>query len=122
MATLNFFSRLTYENILSPMILSRSGSNENVLGFISGVLGVGGIIGGLIVSFKKLTNNNRKLIYFSAAFSFLFGDILMGLGQSSFVWCIAAVAASLPIPFINAGQSVILYNTVPKDMQGESLR
>lgn len=118
MASLNFFSRLTYENILSPMILARSGNDEAVLGFISAILGIGGIIGGLIVSFKKVTNNNRKLIYFSAAFSFLFGDILMGLGQSSFVWSIAAVAASLPIPFISAGQSVILYNTVPKDMQG----
>lgn len=118
MASLNFFSRLTYENILSPMILARSGNNENVLGLISGILGIGGIIGGLIVSIKKSANHNRKLIYFSAAFSFLFGDILMGLGQSSIVWCFAAIAASLPIPFIHAGQSVILYNIVPKDMQG----
>jgi DHA3 family macrolide efflux protein-like MFS transporter len=118
MAVMNFFSRLTYENILSPMILARSNGNNNVLGLVSAILGVGGIIGGLIVSAGKLPKNNIKLIYFSAAFSFLFGDLLMGLGQTSFVWCIAAIAASVPIPFICAGQNVIMYNVIPKEIQG----
>mgnify|MGYP000882729871 FL=1 len=118
MASLNFFSRLTYENILSPMILARSGGDTNVLGTISGILGIGGIIGGVIVSTKKIMNNSLKLIYFSAAFSFLFGDLLMGLGQTTFIWCIAAIMASVPIPFISAGQNVIMYNTIPKEMQG----
>jgi hypothetical protein len=74
MAVMNFFSRLTYENILSPMILARSNGNNNVLGLVSAILGVGGIIGGLIVSVGKLAKDNIKLIYFSAAFSFLLGD------------------------------------------------
>jgi MFS family permease len=118
MAFLNFFSRLTYENILSPMILARSGGNNNVLGIVSGILGVGGILGGLIVSLVKLPRNNLELIYFSAAFSFVFGDLLMGLGQNSYTWCIAAIAASVPIPFINAGQNLIMYNKIPTEMQG----
>lgn len=118
MAFLNFFSRLTYENILTPMILARSYGNNNVLGIVSGILGIGGIAGGLIVSLVKLPNDNLKLIYFSAAFSFAFGDLLMGLGQNSYAWCIAAIAASVPIPFINAGQNVIMYNRIPTEMQG----
>ncbi|MCI1994647.1 MAG: hypothetical protein LKJ66_02035 [Clostridium luticellarii] len=118
MAFLNFFSRLTYENILSPMILARTDGSNYALGIISGILGIGGIIGGIIVSIKKLIDDNLKLIYFSAAFSFLFGDLLMGAGQTIFVWCIAAIMASVPIPFVNAGQNVIMYNTVPKEMQG----
>ncbi len=118
MAFHNFLLRLTYENILYPMILARSDGNENVLGIVSGVLGVGGIAGGLIVSFKKLTNDNLKLIYFSAAFSFLFGDLLMGLGRNTIVWCIAALGESVPISFIGAGQSVIMYSSIPKEIQG----
>jgi len=118
MACLNFFSRLTYENILAPMILARSGGNYNVLGVVSGILGIGGIVGGLIVSLIKLPSINLKLIYFSAAFSFAVGDLLMGLGQNSYVWCIAAIAASVPIPFINAGQNSIMYNKIPQEMQG----
>ncbi|MEL7648803.1 MAG: MFS transporter [Sedimentibacter sp.] len=118
MAFMNFFSRLTYENILSPMILARSGGNDAVFGLVNGIIGVGGIIGGLIVSFNKITNDNLKLIYYSAAISFLFGDLLMGIGRSGLSWSIAAFAASFPIPFISVGQNVILYNYIPQHMQG----
>lgn len=118
MALLNFFSRLTYENILSPMILLRSGDNNIVLGIVNAVMGAGGIIGGLLVSSGRMSKDNVKMIYVSAALSFLFGDLLMGMGQNVFVWGIAGLAASLPIPFINAGQNVILYKKVPEHMQG----
>ncbi|MCM1387041.1 MAG: MFS transporter [Bacillus sp. (in: Bacteria)] len=118
MALLNFFSRLTYENILSPMILSRSGGDSVVLGVVNAVMGVGGIIGGIIVSAGKLSKNNVKMIYVSAAVSFLLGDLLMGVGRNVIIWSIAGLAASLPIPFINAGQNVILYKKVPDEIQG----
>lgn len=118
MALLNFFSRLTYENILPAMILARSGGNNHILGIVSGVLGIGGILGGLLVILFKTQKSCIKMIYFSAAFSFLFGDLLMGIGQNVFVWIFAALMASMPIPFINAGQNVLMYNTVPKEMQG----
>lgn len=118
LAMMNFFSRLTYENILSAMILSRSNGNMNTYGIVSGVLGVGGILGGLWVSFGKKNRNPIKLIYFSAAISFLLGDLLMGVGQNIWMWCIAGVAASFPIPLIVAGQNVILYKKVLLEMQG----
>ncbi len=118
MALLNFFSRLTYENILSPMILSRSGDSSMALGMVNAVMGIGGIAGGVWVSAGKLSKDRMKMIYGSAAFSFLLGDVLMGLGKNAVVWSIAGLAASFPIPFINAGQNVILYQKVPGQMQG----
>ena len=42
----------------------------------------------------------------------------MALGQGTFWWSFAGVAASLPIPFIMAGQNTILYKRVPETMQG----
>ena len=118
MALLNFFSRLTYENILSPMILSRSGNNSVVLGIVNAVMGIGGIVGGIIVSAGKFSRNHVKMIYVSAAVSFLLGDLLMGIGRNVILWSIAGLAASLPIPFINAGQNVILYKKIPDEIQG----
>lgn len=118
MALLNFFSRLTYENILSPMILSRSGNNHEVLGIVNAAMGVGGIVGGLIVSSGKVKGNSVKMIYVSATLSFLLGDVVMGLGRNVTVWSLAAVAASLPIAFINAGQMDLLYRYVPDELQG----
>ncbi len=118
MAVLNFFSRLTYENILSPMILSRSSGNNVVLGIVNACMGMGGIIGGLLVSVKKESRKKANMIYISAAVSFLLGDLTMAIGRNVFFWSIAAFAASLPIPFIMAEQNVILYKKIPVKIQG----
>ena len=118
MAVMNFFSRLTYENILSPMLLARSGDNAMVLSIVSAVLGLGGIVGGLAVSFDKKTRDPIRMVYWSAVISFLCGDLLMGIGRNVFVWCIAGMAASVPIPFIMAGQRLLLYRDVPTKVQG----
>ena len=50
--------------------------------------------------------------------SFLFGDVLMGVGRSTVIWSLAGIAASVPIAFINAGQTVVLYKRVPEEIQG----
>lgn len=118
MALLNFFSRLTYENILSPMILMRSANNSMVLGSVNAIMGVGGILGGIIVSTGKVKANSAKMIYISATLSFMLGDILMGIGRNGIVWSVAGLMASIPIPFINAGQMEIMYKNIPEGIQG----
>ena len=118
MALINFFSRLTYENILSPMILARSSNNSIALGIVNACMGIGGIAGGIVVSIKKESHHKATSIYIAAALSFLFGDLMMAVGKNVFWWSIAAVAASLPIPFIMANQNTILYRRIPVTMQG----
>ncbi|WP_042461287.1 MFS transporter [Neobacillus dielmonensis] len=118
LAVINFFSRLTYENILSPMILARSGGDSGILGMVNAVLGIGGIVGGIIVSAGKFSRDKVRMIYFAAGLSFLLGDVLMGIGRGGIAWSIAGIAASAPIPFIIAGQQTILYKTIPEEMQG----
>ena len=118
MAAINFFSRLTYENVLSPMILSRSSGNNVVLGIVNACIGIGGITGGLLVSVKKESRRKTDMIYISAAVSFLLGDLTMAIGRNVFFWSLAAFAASLPIPFITAEQNIILYKKIPEKIQG----
>lgn len=118
MALINFFSRLTYENILSPMILARSSGDSVALGTVNACMGAGGIAGGVIVSVKKESRHKATAIYISAALSFLFGDLLMAAGKNVFWWSVAAVCASLPIPFLMANQNTILYRKIPPAMQG----
>ena len=118
MALINFFSRLTYENILSPMILARSSGDSIALGTVNACMGMGGIAGGIIVSMKKESHHKAASIYVSAALSFLFGDLMMAASRNVFWWSAAAVAASLPIPFIMANQNTILYRKIPAIMQG----
>ncbi len=118
MAVINFFSRLTYENILSPMILARSSENNLVLGIVNACMGVGGIMGGLLVSMRKESRKKANMIYISAALSFLLGDLTMAVGRNVFLWSFAAFAASLPLPFIMAGENLILYKKIPENIQG----
>lgn len=118
MAAINFFSRLTYENILSPMILSRSNENDMVLGLVNAAMGAGGIAGGILVTLLKAPRHQVKMMYGSAAISFLCGDMLMAVGRNGIMWILAGVAASLPIPFIMAANNVIMYGNVPEQMQG----
>ncbi len=118
MALINFFSRLTYETILSPMILARSFGDSMVLGIVNGCMGAGGIVGGILVSVKKESRHKTAGIYLSAALSFLFGDLIMAVGNNVFCWSAAAICASLPIPFIMANQNTILYQRIPSSLQG----
>lgn len=118
MALINLLSRLTYENTLTALILFRSSGNEMVLGLVSGVIGVGGIIGGIIVTVLPMPKNKSKQLYGFAFLSFLLGDILMGLATTPIAMCIAGLAASLPIPMIVAAQNVIMYIHVPDQIQG----
>ena len=100
------------------MILSRSSGNNVVLGIVNACMGIGGIIGGLLVSIKKESKKKANMIYISAAVSFLLGDLIMATGRNVFFWSFAAFAASLPIPFIMAEQNVILYKRIPENIQG----
>ena len=118
MSVLNFLSRLTYENILSPMILARSGNNSVIWGIVSAAVSAGGILGGLLVSTGKLPKDRIKTIFGAAGLSFMLGDIVMGIGRNVFFWSFAGIAASLPIPFIMAAENVILYEKIPQSKQG----
>ncbi|MDE6748667.1 MAG: MFS transporter, partial [Lachnospiraceae bacterium] len=92
--------------------------NSISLGIVNAFMGIGGIVGGVVVSLKKESRRKASAIYISAALSFLFGDLIMAVGNNAFWWSVAATAASLPIPFIMANQNTISYRKVPGDMQG----
>ena len=117
MALINLLAWLTYQNILSPMLLARSGSTTTV-GIVSSALGLAGILGGLFVAADKRRRDPVLLIYGAAALSFLLGDLLFGMGQSLPLWLTAAFVSSFPIPWIQAGQSILFYGTVPRELQG----
>lgn len=42
----------------------------------------------------------------------------MGVGRNVILWSIAALAASVPIPYITAAQNVIMYEVIPREVQG----
>lgn len=93
---------------MSPMILSRSANDSVTLGIVNAVMGIGGIVGGIIVSTGKVRANSAKMIYISAFVSFLFGDILMGIGRNVIVWSIADYVTAIIITFVITIGAVIV--------------
>lgn len=55
----------------------------------------GGLLGGMLVSFRRRNPAPVKMIYLVAAISFLFDDLMMGVGRNVFWWSIAGSVASL---------------------------
>jgi hypothetical protein len=115
---MNFFATLTYFSILPALILARTGNNELALAIVQSALGIGGVAGGLMVSFWGGPKRRIHAILAGAALSFLLGDFLFAVGQSLPVWVTAAFLASFFIPFITSANGAIWQSKVAPHVQG----
>ena len=115
---INFFAALTYFSILPAMILARSGRNELTLATIQAALGVGGVVGGLLVSIWGVPKRKIHSICAGTALSFLLGDCLLALGRNVQTWALAAFLAALFIPFISGAHRAIWQVKVAPEVQG----
>ncbi len=116
-----FFSNLLASiagTLLAPMILSRTGNDEQILSFVQGAFGAGAVLGGLILvrtgGLKRRTNG----IIWGWFFGSLFGYTLLGAGRSLPFWLVVAFASSVVIVYINASNQAIWQAKVPADLQG----
>ncbi|MCH4888999.1 MFS transporter [Acidaminobacter sp. JC074] len=118
MAFINFLAGLTYFNILSPMILARTGHNVKILGFVNGAIGLGGIIGGLIVVIMPTMKSKVRTMFLYAGLSFFLGDFLFAFGNSMWTWGMAGFLTSVFIPPLIANESYFWRTIIPVEMQG----
>jgi DHA3 family macrolide efflux protein-like MFS transporter len=117
-AGINFFATLAYFSILPPMILARTGNNELALATIQAALGVGGIVGGILLSVWGGPRKQIHAICLGTALSYLSGDLFFAIGRTPQVWTIAAFCTAVFIPFIVGANRTIWQVKVAPDMQG----
>jgi MFS family permease len=115
---INFFAALTYFSILPAMILARSGRNELTLATVQAALGIGGVVGGLLVSIWGGPKRKIHSICAGTALSFLLGDFLLALGRNVQTWALAAFLAAFFIPFISSAHRAIWQAKVAPEVQG----
>ena len=115
---INFFAALTYFSIMPAMLLARSGNNELVLAWVQGTLGGAGVIGSICLTIWGLPKRKVHAVLAGGAVSFLFGDFLFAVGQSTWVWIVAASIAAFFIPFIAGANRTIWQEMVPPELQG----
>jgi predicted MFS family arabinose efflux permease len=115
---INLFAGLAYFGVMPAMLLARTGGDEGTLGLVQAALGIGGVIGGLLLS--TLGGPRRKIhgVLGYGAASFLFGDFLFAVGQSLLVWILASLATAVFIPFIIGCNRTIWQMKTPPHLQG----
>jgi predicted MFS family arabinose efflux permease len=114
----NLFAGLTYMSIISPMILTHTGGDKIALGTVQTVMGVGGILGGLILTFWHSPKKKVALFAWTTALSFLVCDTLMALSRSVWSWSLSGFLAEVTIPFMVSPFYSIWQERVPTDVQG----
>lgn len=118
---INLLAAFTYFGVLPAMILARSGGDELALSSVQAALGVGGIIGGVIVT---TTGGPRRKIHGVlgiTAMSFLFGDMMLAFGRTPLAWTAAGLVSAVCVPFVISGDRAIWQSKVPPDIQGRVL-
>jgi hypothetical protein len=104
--------------VLAAMILARTGSNELTLGTVQSIIGVGGVIGGLVLS---VWGGPKRLVHgvlIGLTLNALLGPTLIGLGQGLFLWAVGGFFFAFFIPILNGSNQAIWQRKVAPDVQG----
>lgn len=115
-----FFGNLLFgaASLQAPMILARTNSNEAVLGLVNAVAGVGGVIGGIIISWVGVPQRKILGVVWGWILPSAFGLILVGMGQHPIVWVIGGFGMALAFPLVNASNQAIWMSKIPPALQG----
>jgi MFS transporter, DHA3 family, macrolide efflux protein len=109
----SLFESLGYP-LIAPMILARSGDNELILGTVQSAMGIGGVVGGVLLSIWGGPKRRIHGLLWGVILTGLLGDLLMGLGQTLIVWLIAAFCLECFIPLlIGSGQAIWQVKVAP---------
>ncbi len=104
--------------VFAPMVLARTGNNSVALGTVQMAFGIGGVVGGAVLTawggFKRRVHG----VLLGMAFTNFFGMIVLGLAQSVLVWSIGALVGTLFLPLINGSNQAIWQAKVPPALQG----
>ena len=114
---INFSASLCFP-LLAPMILSRTGNDTLVLGSVQSAFGVGGLVGGLLLSAWGGPEKRVYGVLFGMMLSSLLGMTMLGLGRAPLVWMLASFMEMFFLPFTNGSNQAIWQSKVPPEMQG----
>lgn len=106
--------------VTNPMILARTGNNEAILGIVAATFSIGGVVGGLMMSYQGGLKERRvRGVLWGFALGGLLGTTVLGLGQNLVFWIFGAFATSLFLSPINASNQAIWQMKVAPDVQGK---
>ena len=104
--------------VLAPMVLARTGSNQIILGSVQSMAGIGGIVGGVLLSLWGGPKPRVHGVLLGCALGGLVGLAGLGLGRALPVWAAVSFVSAMTFPTVNASSQAIWQSKVPPDLQG----
>lgn len=104
--------------LVTPMILARTASNEQILGIVQSAAAAGGVIGALMISFWGGPKQKVLGVLLGMFCTSIFGSALMGISQHFILWMVAGFSTSFFINILNASNQAIWQAKVAPDVQG----
>jgi len=104
--------------LLAPLLLARTSNNELILGTVQSALGIGGLLGGLVLSIWGGPKEKVHGVLLGMVLSFLFGSFVLGIGQTLPFWLIGAFFTMFFMPVLNGSNQAIWQAKVAPDVQG----
>ncbi len=109
--------------MIAPLILARTGSSELILGTVQSAMGIGGLVGGILLSVWGGPKKRIHGVLISMAVFCFLGSFLFSIGQSGtrlglVFWIIGAIFSSGVIPIMNGSNQAIWQSKVALNLQG----
>lgn len=117
LAAINLIASM-FNAALPAMLLSRQNGSETVLGWVNTCTGLATLVGSLIASALPAPKNRVRTIHLCLLMSMGTENLILALGRTPLIWCIAAWLGWLAIPLMNTNLDALLRSTIPVDMQG----
>ncbi|MDI6868212.1 MAG: MFS transporter [Coprothermobacterota bacterium] len=105
--------------VVAPRILAQTWNNATILGTVQSVAGIGGVLGGIIMSIWGGFKRKIHGVLTGWILSFAFLSVSFGLAQTPLLWAVSSFLGSMIIPIINASNQAIWQSKIPPDIQGK---
>ncbi len=114
---INFTAMLGF-TVMAPMVLARSGSNAFALSYTQSITAVGGVAGGLTMSFWGGPRRRVNGVLGGMILISLLGSIPTGIGRSVAWWAAGGFIVGFILPILNGSNQAIWQAKVKPDIQG----
>ncbi len=112
----NLFSGM-WGTLLSPMILAKFNNNSVILGIVESAFGIGGILGGLLMTVWGGTKRKVISLILGIMLSAI-GSLILGFAGTVVLVVASVIIIAIPGVVANASSQAIWQSIVPVEMQG----
>lgn len=117
-SSLNFLGAISFDSMMSPLVLSRTDNNAMYVGAVSASMAISGALAGIIITISKQSKNKIAVMFRGILVAFI-GITSFGLVRNVYLWCAVVLFGCFGMPFYFAYESAILRERVPVEVQGK---